>query len=45
MKPDEIRMDRRGLLKVGMLGSVGLCLADVMRLQAAVVAVGLRRET
>jgi uncharacterized protein (DUF1501 family) len=27
-------MDRRGLLKVGMLGSMGLCLADLLRLQS-----------
>ena len=29
-----IRPDRRGLLKVGMLGGLGLTLADVLRLQA-----------
>ncbi|WP_020475628.1 DUF1501 domain-containing protein [Zavarzinella formosa] len=34
MNPDELRMDRRGLLKIGMLGGLGLCLSDILRLQA-----------
>ena len=34
MNSCEHLMDRRGLLKVGMLGSLGLCLTDLLRLQA-----------
>ena len=35
MTPANLRMDRRALLRVGMLGGVGLCLSDVLRLQAS----------
>jgi len=34
MNANALRIDRRGVLKLGMFGSVGLCLADVLRLSA-----------
>lgn len=39
-----LRLDRRGLLKAGMLGGLGLCLGDVLRLQARAADSRLRER-